>query len=137
MRSREVDAGADFTDRLVDQFERALAVAALVRVRGLELGTRGLEMIERRLHVRLSAGRASGGVSDYDDENGEKGKDASKLHTSPSSPVNTSFSRACLQSPRTSAAVRARRERAHPRGLRSRISCRGVSRGRPPATSPS
>src|ERR1043166_3775268 len=137
VRSREVDAGAHFADRLVDQFERALAVAAFVRVRGLELGARGLEMIQCSLHMRLSAGRASGCVTDHDDENGEKGKDASKLHTSPSFPVSSWSSRAFLRSPRTSAAARVRPERARPRGRRSRISCRAASGGRPPATSPS
>src|SRR2546429_9400311 len=60
MGGRERNAGAHLRDRLVDQAERLLAVAALVWRRGGDFGTRVLQQADAGLHVRLGAD----GISD-------------------------------------------------------------------------
>src|SRR5207237_8686035 len=49
------DAGAHFGDRLIDQAERALATAALVRRCGREFTARGLQQGDALVHMRLRA----------------------------------------------------------------------------------
>src|SRR6185503_6035192 len=51
----ERDAGADLTDRLVDQLHRLFAVAALVRRRRTEFGAGRLQQADAGGHVRLRA----------------------------------------------------------------------------------
>lgn len=64
-----VNAPLNLIDGVVDQADGSLAMAAFVRFGDIELIARGPEMIECRLHVRLTAtGRAAGQVPESEEE---------------------------------------------------------------------
>ncbi len=54
------DSALDLFDRLIDELLGARAVTAFVRRRAIEIGLRGAQVAERRLHLRLGRAEMSG-----------------------------------------------------------------------------
>jgi hypothetical protein len=88
MVAGEFHPAANLFHGVVNELNGALAMAAFVRFGGRELAARGLEVIERSLHVRLAAaGCASGEVSDDEEEDDQtREKNRSTIHSDSFSP---------------------------------------------------
>jgi hypothetical protein len=82
MRAGEFHPALDLVDGIVNEANRALAMAAFVCLGRRELASRGLEIVERGLHVRLSAARrASDQISEDEQEDEHTGeKNRSPIH---------------------------------------------------------
>src|SRR5579884_3883527 len=82
MRAGEFHPALNLVDGVVNEANGALAMAAFVRFCGGQFAARGLKMIERGLHVRLSAARrASDQISEDEQEDEHTGeKNRSPIH---------------------------------------------------------
>jgi hypothetical protein len=79
--SVETDAALAFSDRVIRELQRGLAMAAFVAVGVFQFRAGQFQMSDRRLHARLVSGGASGDESRGDGSDDEQGDDeTTKFH---------------------------------------------------------